>query len=317
METSLQKQEGQQLDIQTLFHLITNGDTSKLTQEQKLQYYHARCQAAGLDPRTQPFQYILTPTKKGNVEKLYANKECASQLIAKHSISIGKPEIEIIDGMCIVTVEAKKGSQSVSNIGVVVIEKIYGDMKANAVKRANTQAIRRSVLALCGLGEMDETEAEDVISVELEEVNAAVQRIGDLVRELSPEEAIKILDHDILNKLVEKGFNPRNAVWKLLTDLKNEQNIQAINQVITTLSDALQKRKEDIIDVALSEKGKSIWSMIEEFCKLDNTSEFTLENIGISKKEMDEVHAEFNSAKLIEKQEDGSFIALPFRVQEQ
>lgn len=53
-----------------VFAVITSGDTSRLSKEQKTQYYKARCDAAGLDARTAPFQFI----KLQGREMLYALK---------------------------------------------------------------------------------------------------------------------------------------------------------------------------------------------------------------------------------------------------
>jgi hypothetical protein len=61
-----------------LERLIVEGDLSRLTEQQRLEWYRTRCEAAGLDPRAQPFEYLNLQGKL----VLYARKACTDQLIA-------------------------------------------------------------------------------------------------------------------------------------------------------------------------------------------------------------------------------------------
>jgi hypothetical protein len=70
------------IDDRALLALVTEGDCGKLTEAQKLSYYRARCDAAGLDYRAQPFQFV----KLNNKLVLYALKACSEQLAAKHGL---------------------------------------------------------------------------------------------------------------------------------------------------------------------------------------------------------------------------------------
>jgi hypothetical protein len=54
------------------------------------------------------------------------------------------------------------------NQGAVAIAHLKGDALANAVLKATTKAIRRAVLAHCGLGMLDETEAETIPNARME-----------------------------------------------------------------------------------------------------------------------------------------------------
>lgn len=148
-----------EIDRDSLFALITNGDASKLTQDQKLQYYRARCEAAGLDYRAQPFQFI----KLNGKEVLYALKSCTDQLAGKHGIVC-----EIVDqatdkDVRVVTVRAKsKDGKQTDEIGAVSVKGFVQDALANAYMKAVTKAKRRAILSLCGLGLLDETEVETI-----------------------------------------------------------------------------------------------------------------------------------------------------------
>lgn len=149
--------ERHDLDDQTLFSLVSDGDCKKLSPEQRLQYYRARCDAAGLDPRAQPFQFINLNGKL----VLYALKAATDQLTAKHGI-----QLEILDqrteaGIRIVTVRATtRDGRSTDEIGAVAVDGLRGDNLCNALMKASTKAKRRAVLSVCGLGLLDETELE-------------------------------------------------------------------------------------------------------------------------------------------------------------
>ncbi len=148
--------------------VLVNGDLSKLNVKQRLQYYLARCNAAGLDPITRPFEFISLNGKL----VLYAPKACTDQLAGKHGLSH-----EILSrGMvgdtglyeAVVKVSWPDG-RSTADVGVVIVKGLTGEALANAMMKAVTKAKRRAVLSACGLGDViDETEldtCEDVRGV--------------------------------------------------------------------------------------------------------------------------------------------------------
>lgn len=154
MSTALAK-----LDPEIMEQLVVHGDLSRLSPPQRLAYYAARCEAAGLDPRARPFQYLQLQGKL----VLYADKSCADQLCAQHKLTV-----EIVSrgtvGDCY-EVHARVRRQdgtSVDNLGVVPLAGKRGDDLANAVMKAATKAIRRATLAACGLGMLDDSEVETI-----------------------------------------------------------------------------------------------------------------------------------------------------------
>lgn len=150
------------LDDQSILQLVTSGDCSKLDPKQKLAYYKARCDAAGLDVRCQPFQFI---SMNGKVV-LYALKSACDQLASKHGI-VSEIVSQITDGgirTVVVRAKAKDGRQT-DEIGCVAVEGMKGNDLANAYMKAVTKAKRRSILSLCGLGMLDETELETIPNV--------------------------------------------------------------------------------------------------------------------------------------------------------
>lgn len=150
------------IDNDTIFKLITNGDTSALSPEQKLAYYKVRCEAAGLDPRTSPFRFF----KLQGREVLYATKEASDQLASNHKIHVEILSQITESGVRVVVVRATAADgRQTDEIGVVPIDGLKGDMLSNALMRAVTKAKRRAILSLCGLGTMDETELETIPDV--------------------------------------------------------------------------------------------------------------------------------------------------------
>lgn len=154
--------DSKDLEGSTLVALITSGDMSGLDNGKKVAYYKARCEAAGLDPRTAPFQFIRLQGK----EILYATKGATDQLCKVHRISVDVLEQKTEGDLRVVLVRAKTGDgRHTDELGVVPVAGLKGGELANALMKALTKAKRRAILSLCGLGMMDETELETVPGV--------------------------------------------------------------------------------------------------------------------------------------------------------
>lgn len=147
------------LDDSTMLSLAVGGDCTRLTDPQKLQYLKARCDAAGLDPRAQPFAFLQLNGKL----VLYALKAATDQLAARHGIIV-EVVAQSTDGDCrVVTVRAKtRDGRATDEIGAVDVAGMKGANLCNAMMKAVTKAKRRAILSLCGLGMMDETELDTV-----------------------------------------------------------------------------------------------------------------------------------------------------------
>lgn len=148
-----------QIDDKTMEALVVGGDMSKLSSGQRLQVYKARCEAAGLDPRSQPFEYVSLQGKL----TLYARKGATDQLAAIHGAKCRYVSRETSDDIHSVIVEVSlRDGRSTEEIGCVNIKGLTGDNLANARMKASSKAKRRAILSLCGLGMVDETELETV-----------------------------------------------------------------------------------------------------------------------------------------------------------
>ena len=143
--------------------LVVNGDLSKLTQEQRIQYYKLICERVGLDPVQKPFDLINLSGKL----TLYANKTCAAQLTSIRGLRVSIVSREVVGDQYVVTARCETPTGGYSeDIGAVTIGGLRGDAASNAMKKAATQAKRRAILSACGLGMLDETEVTQVHGAE-------------------------------------------------------------------------------------------------------------------------------------------------------
>lgn len=146
-------------DADTIARVVLHGDLKQLTAPQKLAYYRAVCESVGLNPLTQPFQYLVLSGK----EVLYAKRDATDQLRKIHNVSVKISAREMLDDCYVVTAQASMpNGRSDESIGAVPIAGLKGDAKANALMKAETKSKRRVTLAICGLGMLDETELETI-----------------------------------------------------------------------------------------------------------------------------------------------------------
>jgi len=151
--------QGAVLDPKIQDSIVLRGDLSGLSEGQKRDYYLFRCKQVGLDPAAKPFD-LLTLNGK---QILYANAGATQQLCSIHKLSTQITHRERVDGIYVVSVRCTGADGRVSeNQGAVDVSSLSGERLANAILKATTKAIRRSVLAHCGLGMMDETEVETI-----------------------------------------------------------------------------------------------------------------------------------------------------------
>lgn len=148
-----------EIDLSVMEQVIALGDLSVLTNAQRLHYYKAVCDSLGITWTTQPFGYI----RLNNKLVLYALKNAAEQLRRVHGVSIVSLDFQHAGDLYTVTATARdRTGRTDSDVGVVAVAGLRGDALANATKKAVTQAKRRVTLSICGLGMLDETEADQV-----------------------------------------------------------------------------------------------------------------------------------------------------------
>jgi len=138
--------------------VVIGGDLSPLDATQRIEYYQAVCKSVGLNPLTQPFEFIKFQGKT----IMYARRNCTDQLRMIHDIEITKIEDQFVSDLYVVTAYAKtKVNRVDADKGAVCINGMKGADLANALMKCVTKAKRRVTLSICGLSLLDETEVED------------------------------------------------------------------------------------------------------------------------------------------------------------
>ena len=156
------------LDPKIIESIVTKGDLSGLKEEQLVGYYNYRCQQVGLDPSAKPFDLLVLSGKK----ILYANAGCTQQLANLHGLSTQITQRERVEDVYLVSVRCTgKDGRSSENQGAVDIKGLSGERLANALMKAATKAIRRTILAHIGLGMLDETELETIPGHQMQKVD--------------------------------------------------------------------------------------------------------------------------------------------------
>jgi hypothetical protein len=196
------KNEIQQVDtFSNMEAVVIGGDLSKLTPEQRVQYYQSVCKSIGINPLTRPFNYI---TLNGKLT-LYATKDAADQLRNLHGVSIDDVDITSDAENIIVKVKGHDDkNRSDVEIGVVSTKDMQGNL-ANVKMKAVTKAKRRLTLSLCGLGWLDETEVETIKDAQ----PVTVTETGEVVTE-DPAKFDKAMAE--WRKLVVRANNVKVAV---------------------------------------------------------------------------------------------------------
>lgn len=180
----------QKFDGEIIASLLLNGDTSKLNQTQKVQYYTSMCQRVGLDPTTQPFKLL----KLNGKEVMYCDRSGAQQLNKLHKVSHQRTHTETVAEVYAVYMRATlPDGRFTESCGAVNISGLKGDALANAMMKAETKAKRRSTLDLLGLGMLDESEIETIPSaVRVQEVPVSDDPIGPAVQPEAPKPEAKV-----------------------------------------------------------------------------------------------------------------------------
>lgn len=152
--------------------VVIAGDLGKLAPAQRVAYYQRTCESLGLNPLTQPFQYI---TLNGKLT-LYCTRAATDQLRALRKVSLTITARETVGDLYVVTARATTpDGRTDESIGAVSIAGLRGDALANAYMKAETKAKRRVTLAVVGLGWLDESEMGSIPgaqTIAIEDVHA-------------------------------------------------------------------------------------------------------------------------------------------------
>lgn len=143
--------------------VIQHNDLSKLSTQQRNDYYMGVCSSLGMNPMTRPFEFI----RLNGREVLYAKRDAADQLRKINQISIEVVSQKTENDLFIVHVKAQDISGRFDeDFGAVSVLGLKGESLANAMLKAITKAKRRVTLSISGLGFLDETEVADIPTAE-------------------------------------------------------------------------------------------------------------------------------------------------------
>ena len=173
--------------------VITAGDLSNLTPEQRARYYVEVCRSVGFNPLTKPFDYIKLDGKL----VLYPTRGAADQLRALNRIDVRVTNRETTNGVHVVTVEARTpDGRTDTDIGAVHVGGLGGVALANALMKATTKAKRRVALSIAGLNMPDETEVETIPDARYVSVDPHSGEILDSLPEIGNHPLPEQVDRD-------------------------------------------------------------------------------------------------------------------------
>lgn len=205
------------------------NDLSRLSPEQRSSLYVKVCQSVGLNPLTQPFQYLELNGKL----VLYASRNCTDQLRSVKNVSLEISSREKHGTLYVVTAKASlpndRFDESMAAVDLSEPDKIKkngswidnpkagqelrGDALANLIMKAETKAKRRVTLSICGLSFMDETEVEtvrDAKPIDIEQIQAPLKDAARHVDPLPTQEHAPTADQDS----IEFSFNDDDSSGK-------------------------------------------------------------------------------------------------------
>jgi hypothetical protein len=215
--------------------VILGNDLSGLSPIDKVQYVKNVCQTLGLNPVTKPIQLI----KFQGQEKPYFTKDATEQLRKINNISITKIDTKILEGgLYIVTVNGRTpDGREDSSTGAIVVSGLKGEMLANAMMKAETKAKRRFTLSICGLGFIDESEAESIPHARKVDIQPSPMNVQLEV------DNIEILDNTLLNISQSGNVDELQEVftiaYKHFTSLRDKESLKKV-------IDAKDKKKAEL-----------------------------------------------------------------------
>jgi len=134
-------------NMDAMYNLMIKKDTASLSKEEKLKYCASLCQSLGLNPLTQPFEFIRLNGK----ETPYAKKDATDQLRRIYNVSLEVVKREHFQDVYLVEVKASLPTGRFDfATGIVSIKGLAADNLCNALMKAETKAKRRRLCQSVG-----------------------------------------------------------------------------------------------------------------------------------------------------------------------
>ena len=234
------------LTINKIESALMEGDLSRLTEQERLSYYNKVCESLGLNPLTQPFAYI----KLNGKLLLYAKRDATDQLRKIHKVSITLSGRDTTDGVLSVTARARDASgREDESTGTVFIHGLKGDALANAYLKAETKAKRRVTLSICGLGLLDETEAEPLVKDAHPSINKLATQLENM-RVKQPEVKHEPRDGTIKDGLKEIALSDITLKSSSQAAATNEHETQSQGERSDSGGDTTEVEEDSLANIA-------------------------------------------------------------------
>lgn len=173
----------QEKNLAAVESALVQNDLSKLSTQERLDYYKRVCDSVGLNYLTNPFAYI---TLNGKLT-LYAKKDATEQLRKIHGVSTQIISIKVENDFVDVHIKGRdKSGREDEDFASIPVNNLRGEALSNAKMKCITKAKRRVTLSLCGLGILDESELE-TIDADSKQVTANPQIVNPFAKEDAPE----------------------------------------------------------------------------------------------------------------------------------
>ena len=138
-------------------------DLSRLSEQERQDYYEKVCASVGLDPKLRLLEFILMDSGDGNRKLvLYALRGATDAIRNLRGISISKLTKEVGDGYISFQAEgADKTGRTEIAIGAASTRGQIGEALSKSVMIAQTRALRRLTLQFVGGAILDESEVNE------------------------------------------------------------------------------------------------------------------------------------------------------------
>lgn len=219
---------------------LSNGDLSKMSSDEQVTLYRSVCYSLGLNPGTQPLNFI----KMNGKTVLYARKDATDQLRKLHGISVSTSASKSGDIMVVKAIASDRSGRKDEDIGAVSVKGLTGESLANAMMKATTKAKRRVTLSICGLGMLDQSEVDESAGMEPHELppdqygdpemtDAMVPLVDSLLSSMQNADAEKYADATI------------DDVWRMLCASAGKNMKTPDEAFIRTAISKLESKKDD------------------------------------------------------------------------
>ncbi len=225
------------VDNAVLFEkVMLKSDLAGLTPIETVQHIKNVCDSLGLNALTNPIEVLEFQGKR----KLYVSKQATEQLRALRRVSIEKIETKMHEGglYTVIAYASLPDGRKDSSTGAISINGLKGDALGNAMMKAETKAKRRVTLSICGLGFMDESEADSIQNAT--KINVMQLNEAKVINDKHDLDGLE--KHLELISLSESMDELQNTFEAYIGFWKKKKNIEAVNKII----EAKDKRKGEI-----------------------------------------------------------------------